>query len=107
MSRSTIVVLTLAAGLSACRDDRKPVPEESPPAETTSPRPAPAGLGTSAAPAPGSSAASTAKGGVMLKVGEQAPDFKAKDHTGKERTLAEFRGKRVVLWFYPKASTGG
>jgi thioredoxin-dependent peroxiredoxin len=43
----------------------------------------------------------------MLKVGEAVPAFRLKDHTGKDRTLAEFRGKRVVLWFYPKANTGG
>ena len=92
------VALALAAGLCACGDDRKPVPEEAPPAGMASP-----GLGKPGAPAVGSAA----KGGVMLKVGDQAPDFKAKDHTGKDRTLAEFRGKRVVLWFYPKAATGG
>ncbi len=43
----------------------------------------------------------------MLDVGQPAPDFRVKDHTGRERTLAEFRGKRVVLWFYPKADTPG
>jgi thioredoxin-dependent peroxiredoxin len=44
---------------------------------------------------------------AMLKVGDPVPAFRLKDHTGKDRTLAEFRGKRVVLWFYPKANTGG
>ena len=29
------------------------------------------------------------------------------DHTGNERSLADFAGKRVVLWFYPKADTPG
>ena len=43
----------------------------------------------------------------MPKVGDAAPDFRVKDHTGKERTLAEFRGKRLVIWFYPKADTPG
>jgi thioredoxin-dependent peroxiredoxin len=43
----------------------------------------------------------------MLNVGDKAPDFKVLDHTGKERTLAEFRGKSVVLWFFPKAETPG
>ena len=43
----------------------------------------------------------------MLKVGDNAPDFRVPDHTGKERTLAEFRGKKVVLYFYPKADTPG
>jgi peroxiredoxin Q/BCP len=40
-------------------------------------------------------------------VGKPAPVFRLHDQTGAERTLAEYRGKRVVLWFYPKASTGG
>ena len=48
-----------------------------------------------------------ATAGTMPKVGERAPDFKARDHTGQVRALADYRGKRVVLWFYPKASTGG
>jgi len=43
----------------------------------------------------------------MLKIGAPAPAFRAKDNTGKERTLAEFKGKRVVLWFFPKADTPG
>ena len=43
----------------------------------------------------------------MLKIGDPAPDFRAKDHTGHERTLAEWKGKRVVLWFFPKADTPG
>ena len=40
-------------------------------------------------------------------VGKAAPAFRLQDDTGKERTLAEFKGKRVVLWFFPKANTGG
>lgn len=47
------------------------------------------------------------KAGVMPKVGEMAPDFRVQDHLGRERSLAEFRGKRVVLWFFPKADTPG
>ena len=43
----------------------------------------------------------------MLKPGDAAPDFKVKDHTGKEWTLAELKGKSVVIWFYPKADTPG
>src|SRR5262245_51945570 len=42
-----------------------------------------------------------------LEAGDKAPAFKVKDHTGKERTLEEFKGKRVVLYFYPKADTPG
>lgn len=40
-------------------------------------------------------------------IGKPAPAFRLKDHTGKERSLADYKGSRVVLWFYPKASTGG
>lgn len=43
----------------------------------------------------------------MLEPGTQAPDFEVKDHTGKTRRLSDFRGKNVVLWFYPKADTPG
>ncbi len=40
-----------------------------------------------------------------LKEGEKAPDFKARDQTGKEIQLADFKGKKVVLYFYPKDDT--
>ena len=43
----------------------------------------------------------------MLAVGDIAPDFLVKDHTGREVKLSDYRGKNVVLWFYPRASTGG
>ena len=43
----------------------------------------------------------------MVKLGNKAPDFTASDHTGKEVSLSDFAGKTVVLWFYPRASTGG
>ncbi|MCE9594069.1 MAG: peroxiredoxin [Planctomycetes bacterium] len=43
----------------------------------------------------------------MLKVGDQAPDFEVQDHHGKTVRLKELAGKRVVLWFYPKADTPG
>ena len=44
---------------------------------------------------------------TMLEVGEQAPDFTVQDHTGRTRKLSDYRGKNVVLWFYPKADTPG
>jgi len=44
---------------------------------------------------------------IMLKVGDPAPDFAVKDHTGATRSLSDYRGKNVVLWFYPKADTPG
>jgi peroxiredoxin Q/BCP len=43
----------------------------------------------------------------MLKVGDEAPDFALKDHTGTMRRLADYRGQNLVLWFYPKADTPG
>jgi peroxiredoxin Q/BCP len=43
----------------------------------------------------------------MLKAGQQAPDFRLKADDGKDVALADFRGKRVLLFFYPKANTSG
>ena len=43
----------------------------------------------------------------MLKVGDPAPDFESVDHNGNRVKLSDFRGKKLVLWFYPKADTGG
>ncbi len=43
----------------------------------------------------------------MLKPGDAAPPFELLDHQGRTVRLADFRGKRVVLWFYPKAATPG
>jgi peroxiredoxin len=42
----------------------------------------------------------------MLAVGSQAPDFTATAHDSSTVRLRDFRGKKVVLWFYPKANTG-
>ncbi|HHY83120.1 MAG TPA: thioredoxin-dependent thiol peroxidase [Clostridiales bacterium] len=43
----------------------------------------------------------------MLKVGDIAPDFKLKDESGKEVSLSDFKGKKVVIYFYPKDDTPG
>lgn len=43
----------------------------------------------------------------MLTPGTNAPDFDATDHLGNRVTLSGLRGKKVVLWFYPKADTPG
>ena len=43
----------------------------------------------------------------MLNVGDTAPDFSLPDQDGKERRLSDFRGKKVVLYFYPKDNTSG
>jgi peroxiredoxin Q/BCP len=42
-----------------------------------------------------------------VKVGEPAPDFTLADATGKDVSLAAFRGRPVVLYFYPKDDTPG
>lgn len=43
----------------------------------------------------------------MLKPGESAPDFTVQTHTGQSLSLTNLKGKKVLLWFYPKADTPG
>lgn len=43
----------------------------------------------------------------MLKVGDTAPLFEAKDQSGNTIKLSAFKGKKVVLYFYPKDNTPG
>lgn len=43
----------------------------------------------------------------MLNEKDMAPDFELLDDTGKPTKLSDFRGKRVVLYFIPKAMTSG
>jgi peroxiredoxin Q/BCP len=43
----------------------------------------------------------------MLQPGDPAPDFTATTHDGRRVTLGDFRGRKVLLWFYPKADTPG
>ena len=43
----------------------------------------------------------------MLKVGDKAPDIELRTDAGDEFRLSEMKGKRVVLYFYPKADTPG
>ncbi len=43
----------------------------------------------------------------MLKPGTTAPDFELPDQNGKMHKLTDYRGKRVVLYFYPKDNTAG
>jgi len=42
-----------------------------------------------------------------LKVGDKAPDFSLQGSDGKTHSLAELKGKSVVLAWFPKAFTGG
>jgi peroxiredoxin Q/BCP len=50
---------------------------------------------------------SKTKSVTHLKEGDNAPDFSGVDQNGKRINLAEFRGKRLVLYFYPKDGTSG
>jgi len=43
----------------------------------------------------------------LPSAGSDAPDFRLPDASGKERSLAEFRGKWLVLYFFPRADTPG
>ena len=43
----------------------------------------------------------------MLKIGEPAPAFTLADDEGRRVSLSDFRGKKVILYFYPKANTPG
>ena len=43
----------------------------------------------------------------MLEKGTSAPDFKLDDQDGNPVSLSDFKGKKILLWFYPKASTPG
>ncbi len=43
----------------------------------------------------------------MLEVGSKAPEFTLTDKDGKAVSLSDFRGKKVVLYFYPKDNTPG
>jgi len=45
--------------------------------------------------------------GNMLTAGKKAPDFSLPDSNGKAVSLSDYRGKRVVLYFYPKDGTPG
>ena len=44
---------------------------------------------------------------TTLKQGDKAPNFSALDQDGKSHKLADYKGKKLVVFFYPKASTPG
>ena len=44
---------------------------------------------------------------TRLKEGDKAPDFKGKDQDGKVISLKDFKGKKLVIYFYPKDDTPG
>ena len=43
----------------------------------------------------------------MLKAGDKAPEYLGKDESGKELSINDFAGKKLVVYFYPKDSTPG
>ena len=43
----------------------------------------------------------------MLEIGTQAPDFTLPDQDGREHSLSDYRGQKVVLYFYPRDNTSG
>lgn len=43
----------------------------------------------------------------MLEIGTKAPDFTLLDQNGEMRSLADYRGQKVILYFYPKDMTAG
>ena len=44
---------------------------------------------------------------AQLKVGDRAPSFSLKDQNGKDVSLSDFKGKKLLLYFFPKADTPG
>ncbi len=44
---------------------------------------------------------------MALKIGDKAPDFTLKDSSNKDISLSDFKGKKVILYFYPKDNTPG
>ena len=42
-----------------------------------------------------------------LEAGDKAPDFKLTDQNGSNVKLADFKGRKLLLYFYPKAGTSG
>jgi len=43
----------------------------------------------------------------MLKIGDDAPNFTLRDQNGMPVSLSDFKGKKIVLYFYPKDNTPG
>lgn len=44
---------------------------------------------------------------TTIEVGDKAPNFSGKDQAGNVHTLSDYSGKKLVVFFYPKASTPG
>jgi peroxiredoxin Q/BCP len=102
LSASILGGTIAAAGESAGADD--PAAESAAPATVA----APTTPDASAAPAPGAPQPATkSPSGGTPEVGSAALDFSLTNSEGKETALKDYRGKWVVLYFYPKDFTGG
>tara|TARA_B100000700_G_C14397242_1_gene557537 strand:+ start:403 stop:537 length:135 start_codon:yes stop_codon:yes gene_type:complete len=44
---------------------------------------------------------------MLLNIGDKAPDFSLQDANEEFVSLSDFKNQKVVLWFFPKASTPG
>ncbi len=44
---------------------------------------------------------------AQLKSGDKAPDFKLQDQNQRKLKLTDFKGRKLLLYFYPKAETPG
>ena len=44
---------------------------------------------------------------ITLEIGDKAPEFKAQNQDGKTISLSDFKGKKIILYFYPKDNTPG
>ena len=44
---------------------------------------------------------------MLLEINTKAPDFTLPNQDGNMISLSDYKGKKIVLWFYPKASTPG
>jgi peroxiredoxin Q/BCP len=44
---------------------------------------------------------------AKLKAGDRAPEFRLEDQNGKKVKIADFKGRKLLLYFYPKADTSG
>jgi len=43
----------------------------------------------------------------VIEIGQTAPEFTVLDHEGRSVRLRDLRGRKLLLWFYPKADTPG
>ena len=43
----------------------------------------------------------------LLKKGDKAPSFLLENYDGNQVSLDQFKGKNIIIWFFPKASTPG